>query len=96
MPVRKKDGSIRLCVDEMLEQLGKAKYITTLDLTKGYYQVPVLKEDRGKTAFISPFGKFEFLKMPFGLKGAPATFQRLMDTILVNCRDHAKSYIDIY
>lgn len=45
-------------------------------------------------AFISPLGKFEFVKMPFGLKGAPATFQRLMDTILADCRDHAKAYID--
>ena len=48
------------------------------DLASGYNQVPVSEQDRPKTAFCSPFGLFEFNRMPFGLCNAPNTFQRLM------------------
>ena len=111
--VRKKDNSLRMCVDfrklnsvtaddvypiprieEIIDALAEAQYISTIDLTKGYYQIPVAKEDRCKTAFITPAGKFEFNRMPFGLKGAPATFQRAMDSLLMDCRLFAASYID--
>ena len=62
-------------VDDLLERLGQAKYISTLDLTKGYWQVPVHPESRQQTAFITPFGKYQFFIMPFGFVGAPAVFQ---------------------
>ena len=65
--------------EELIDSLGKAKYLSTLDLAKGYWQVPVAEEDQPTTAFTTPFGLFEFKRMPFGLKGAPATFQRMMD-----------------
>eukprot|EP00731_Ephydatia_muelleri_P021055 Em0013g782a len=72
-------------IDEMLDQLGTARFISTLDLTRGYWQVPVAKEARHKTAFVTPFGLYHFNVMPFGLQGAPATFQRLMDGVI---REH--------
>ena len=77
-------------VDELLEKLGKSTYISTLDLAK----VPVAREDQAKTAFMTPMGKYQFLKMPFELKGAPTTFQRLLDTVLSPCHNYASSYID--
>lgn len=81
-------------VEELIDNLSEANYITTLDLTKGYYQVPVQKCVQPKTAFVTPQGKFEFTKMPFGLRGAPSTFQRLMDTILTGAEDFSAAYID--
>ena len=61
--------------DELIDRLGGAKYITTLDLAKGYWQVPMKEEDKAKTAFTTPNGLFQFKVMPFALSGAPATFQ---------------------
>ena len=81
-------------VDELIDRIGHAQYITALDLTKGYWQVPVAKESQAKTAFVTPFGKYEFTTMPFGLVGAPSTFQRLMDCVLEETHDFAAAYLD--
>ena len=81
-------------VDEMIDQLGRAQYLSTLDLTRGYWQVPVSAKDQHKTAFVTPFGLFEFRRMLFGLQGAPVTFQPMMDRLLDGLGDFAKDYID--
>ena len=81
-------------VDDLIDKLGKAKFITTLALTRGYWQVPVAQEARHKTAFTTPFGLFQFTMMPFGLNGAPATFQRMMDELIRGLEDCTAAYLD--
>ena len=54
-------------------KLSKAKYFTKIDLSKGYWQVPVSPKDIAKTAFVTPDDTYEFLKMPFGMMNSGAT-----------------------
>ena len=81
-------------VDELIDRLGSANYISTLDLSRGYWQVPMSAQSRAKTAFVTSYGLFEFNVMPFGLQGAPSTFQRMMDQLLRGLEDCAAAYLD--
>ena len=82
-------------IDDLIDGLGKAKYITKLDLTKGYWQMPVTRAYRYKTAFITPFGLFRFRVLnPFGLSRAPASFHRLMDNLVRGCEGYAAANLD--
>lgn len=69
-------------ISEILDQLGNSKYFTTLDLTSGFHQILISAEDAPKTAFSVPQGHYQFNRMPFGLKNAPSTFQKLMNNCL--------------
>lgn len=80
--------------DILIGQLGRAQYLSALDLTKGYWQVPVWPQDRKKTAFANPSGLYQFQWIPFGLHGAAAMFQRLMDQALEGCEDFDRVYIN--
>ena len=81
-------------MEELLDQMGRARFFSTLDMLKGYYQVPMNPDDKQKTAFSSPLGKYEFSRMPFGLKNAPATFQRLVDSLFDGTQRYIVAYID--
>ena len=81
------------CIDDLVDRVREAKFITTLDLSWGYWQVPVREEDQPKTAFTTPYGLFQFKVMPFGLQGTPAIFQWMMD-ILLDGLDFAAAYLD--
>lgn len=81
-------------IDELIERLGKASFMTTLDLCKGYWQVPLDSSCKPYTAFRSPSGLYQYTVMPFGLRRAPATFQRLMDCVLMGCEQCAAAYLE--
>lgn len=101
--VRKKDGTLRFCIDfrrlndctkkdayplpridECLDCLSGSQWFCTLDLASGYWQVAMDPEDKEKTAFITHSGLYHWIVMPFGLCNAPATFCRLMETVLAD------------
>ena len=73
-------------MDECLDSLGEAEFFSTLDANTGFWQIEVSPEDRDKTTFSCHVGMYRFLRMPFGLLNAPATFQRAMDIILSEVR----------
>lgn len=82
-------------INDLFDMLGKSMYFTTLDLASGYHQLEVQEQDKPKTAFSTPFGHYEFNRMPFGLKTAPATFQRAMDNVLRGLQGiHCLVYLD--
>ena len=94
--VTKQDAHPLPKMENILEKLRSAKYISTMDIQKGFLQVALEKESGDKTAFSVPGrGLFHFKRMPFGLTNAPATFQRLVDSLIgAEMEPHVFAYLD--
>lgn len=80
-------------ISGILSNLGGSKFFTTLDLKSGFHQINLSEKDREKTAFSVKNGKYEFCRLPFGLKNAPSIFQRAIDDVL---REHIGSKCFVY
>ena len=83
-----------LKVDDLIDKVGNTTYLAKFDPTKGYYKVPVAEKDHDKNALITPFGKFQCVTMPFGVKEASTTFQQLMNHLLKAIQNHCLAYLD--
>lgn len=83
-------------MNAILDKLRSAWYISTIDLSQAYFQIPLEKNNRELTAFTVPGkGLFQFMRMPYGLTGAPAIFQRLLDRLIgPEMEPHAFAYLD--
>lgn len=82
-------------IQDIIDKLAKSRYFTTLDLAWGYWQVKLDEESIEKTAFVTPFGQYEWLVMPFGLKNAPSTFQKIIRIVLGHLLlQGVESYLD--
>jgi hypothetical protein len=72
----------------LIEQAGSAlhgrKYFSTIDMYSGFWHVTIAPEDKIKTAFSTPSGRYYFQRLPYGLSNSPSSFQRLMDVVLRN------------
>ncbi|CAF4129264.1 unnamed protein product, partial [Rotaria magnacalcarata] len=90
-----KDSSPLPNMEDTLQKLGRGySYFSKLDLKSGFYQIPITDQDKKKTAFITPFGLYQFNVLPMGLRNSPPTFQRVMTHTLKSCRTFSLVYID--
>ncbi|RVW91440.1 polyprotein [Vitis vinifera] len=79
---------------DLLQRLGKSKVFSKFDMKSGFWQIQIAEKDRYKTAFVVPFGHYEWNVMPFGLKNAPSEFQNIMNEIFNQFSDFIIVYID--
>ena len=84
-------------IDDLLDQLGRSKYFSTLDLASGFWQIIMHEGSREKTTLDVPQGLFEFRVIPFGLANSPAVFQRLMQLALAGLNpDGGPDFVSVY
>ena len=81
-------------IDSVLHKIGKAKFVSKIDLTKGYWQLSLDDDAKRKSAFVTPMGQYQFTVMPFGMVNSSASFVRLMKKVLKDCDGFADSFID--
>ena len=80
-------------IDDIVDSIGQSKFVTKLDLLKGYYQIPLTDTAKKISEFVTPQGLFQYKVLPFGMRNSPPTFQRLMD-LLISGLDNVKVYLD--
>ena len=80
-------------VFDCIDRIGNARFVSKFDLLKGYWQVPLTKRAREVSAFVTPDGLYQYKVMPFGMKNAPATFQRMINNVIKGL-DYCYAYID--
>ena len=73
-------------VDHILVQMGDAKIVSELDANSGFWQIQLANESAKLTTFITPFGRYQFNKLPFGITSAPEYFQKKMGEELRDCK----------
>ena len=80
-------------IDDCIDKIGHAKYVSKYDLLKGYWQVPLSNRAKEISAFVTPFGFYQYKVMPFGMKNSQATFQRLMNKVISGL-EGCECYVD--
>ena len=74
-------------IEDLLDSISEAKFLSKLDMMKGFCQIPVVEQDQDKTAFCTPWGKYSFTRMPFGLR-------TVLNVVLEDLEDMSSAYID--
>jgi hypothetical protein len=80
-------------IDDCIDKVGSAKYVTKFDLLLGYWQIPLTDRAKEVSAFVTPDGLYQYKVMPFGMKNAPATFQRLVNDVVTGL-EGCEAYMD--
>ena len=79
--------------EDIFAKLGQDNYFRKIDLSKGYWQIPMATKDKPKTGFVTHSGSYVFMRMPFGIMNSAAVFNRMMRNMLYN-KDNVDSLID--
>ena len=80
-------------IDDILDSIGNSTFLTQIDLLKGYHHIPLSDRAKLMSAFITPFGLFQYERLPFGMSNAPATFQRIINQVIQDL-EGVYAYID--
>ena len=81
-------------IDMLIAQVGSSAYLTKMDLTRGFYQIPLDKDSQKYSAFVCPFGTYAWTRIPYGLKTSPTKFQKVLNTVLKGLENFCVCYID--
>ena len=91
--VTKSDSFPLARIDDCIDRIGKARYISKCDVLKGYWGIPLTERAREISAFVTPDGLYQYRVMPYGMKNSQATFQRLMTSLLRGMKN-VTAYVD--
>ena len=80
-------------LDDLVDSVGSAQFVTKIDLQKGYYQILLTPRASEISAFVTPDGLFKYLCMPFGMRNAPSTFQRIINHVIRDI-EGVSAYLD--